>query len=167
MGGRFWVAVGVLLSLRDVVIVMSWVRLQQASDWIPHPYWMYAKCFGTLIWCEWSYGSTIYTGRHVQVGAYFFFLGGVDLSQSDVVISRLRLVQQASDCIPHSYWMYTKCFGSLRWCEWAYGSTLTLLCYPCAGGGNGLLGVDLYPSDVVMSWLRLQEASVGTFTYCL
>ena len=37
---------------------MSWLRLQEASDCIPHPYWMYAKCFGTLIWCERSYGST-------------------------------------------------------------------------------------------------------------
>ncbi len=92
----------------------------------------------------------------------FFFWGGVDLSQSDVVISRLRLVQQASDCIPHSYWMYTKCFGSLRWCEWAYGSTLTLLSLCRWGDDFVFLGVDLSLSDVVMSWLRLQEASDGT-----
>ena len=37
---------------------MSWLRLKQSSDWIPHPYWICAKCFGTLIWCEWLYGST-------------------------------------------------------------------------------------------------------------
>jgi hypothetical protein len=76
VGGRFWVAVGVLLSLRDVVIVMSWVRLQQASDWIPHPYWMYAKCFGTLIWCEWSYGSILTLLGMCRVGDWFCFFGG-------------------------------------------------------------------------------------------
>ncbi len=31
----------------------------QASDWIPHPYWIYIKCFGTLICCVWAYGSTL------------------------------------------------------------------------------------------------------------
>ena len=76
MGGRFWVAVGVHLSLRDVVIVMSWVRLQEASDWIPHPYWIYAKCFGTLIWCEWSYGSILTLLGMCRVGDWFCFFGG-------------------------------------------------------------------------------------------
>ena len=124
VGGRFWVAVGVLLSLRDVVIVMSWVRLQQASDWIPHPYWMYAKCFGTLIWCEWSYGS-ILTLLGICAGweIGFVFLG-VDLRQSDVVMSWLRLHKQAPDCIPHPYWMYAKCFSTLRCCGLAYGCVL-------------------------------------------
>jgi hypothetical protein len=28
------------------------------------------------------------------------------------------------DCIPHSYWLYTKCFSTLRCCGWAYGYTL-------------------------------------------
>ena len=31
-------------------VVSKW-RPQQASDWIPHPYWMYTMCFGTLICC--------------------------------------------------------------------------------------------------------------------
>ena len=109
---------GVDLSLSDVV--MSWLRLQQASDWTPHPYWMCPR--------------------------------------SDVVMSWLRL-QQASDWIPHPYWMYTKCFRSLRWCEWPYEFTLTLIGLCRWGADFGFLGVDLSPSDVVMSWLRLQEAS--------
>ena len=92
---------------------------------------------------------------------------GVDLRQSDVVMSWLRLHKQAPDCIPHPYWMYAKCFRSLRWCEWPYEFALTLIGLCRWGADFGLLGVDLYPSDVVMSWLRLQEASVGTFTYCL
>ena len=109
---------GVDLSLSDVV--KSWLRLQQASDWTPHPYWMCPR--------------------------------------SDVVMSWLRL-HQASDWIPHPYWMYTKCFRSLRWCEWPYEFTLTLIGLCRWGADFGFLGVDLSPSDVVMSWLRLQEAS--------
>ncbi len=46
---------GVDLSLCDAV--MSWLRLQQASDWIPH----YTKCFGTLICWVWAYGTTLTT----------------------------------------------------------------------------------------------------------
>jgi hypothetical protein len=30
-------------------IVVSWLRLQDASDCITHPYWMYVMCFSTLI----------------------------------------------------------------------------------------------------------------------
>jgi hypothetical protein len=47
-----------------------------------------------------------YTARPVQVGGGLWGLGA-DLSPSDVVMSLLRL-QQASDWIPHPYWMYTK-----------------------------------------------------------
>jgi hypothetical protein len=108
------------LSPSDVV--MSWLRLQQALDWTPHPYWMYAKCFGTLIWCEWAYGSTLTLISLCRWGADLVFFG-VDLSPSDVVMSWSRL-QQASDWIPHPYWMYAKCFGTLIWCEWSYGSTI-------------------------------------------
>jgi hypothetical protein len=107
------------------VLVMSWLRLQHASDWISHPYWVYTKCFGTLIWCEWTYGSTLTLLGLCRWGVGFGVLGA-DLSPSDVVMSLLRL-QHASDWIPHPYWMYTKFFGTLIWCEWAYGSTLTML----------------------------------------
>ncbi len=48
---------GVYLSLSDVV--MSLLRLTEASDWVPHPYWMYTKCFSTLICYELTYGSTL------------------------------------------------------------------------------------------------------------
>jgi hypothetical protein len=44
----------------SAVVISPWLRLQQASDLISHPNWMYAKCFrGTLIWCEGAYGSTL------------------------------------------------------------------------------------------------------------
>jgi len=118
VGFFFW---GVDLSLSDVV--MSWLRLQQASDCIPHPYWMYTQCFGSLRWCEWAYESSLTLLGLCRWGAYFGFLV-VHLSLRDVVVvmSWLRL-QQASYWIPHPYWMYAKCFGTLIWCEWSYGST--------------------------------------------
>ncbi len=43
-----------------------------------------------------------------------------------IVVSWLRL-HTASDCIPHPYHMYTKCFSTLICCGWTYGCTLTLL----------------------------------------
>ena len=129
MGGGFW-GLGVDLSLSDVV--MSWLRLQQASDWTPYPYWMYTMCFGTLIRCEWAYGSTLTLLGQCR-GGVDLGVWGVDLSLSDVVMSWLRL-QEASDCIPHPYWMYTKCFGSLIWCERSYGSTPYTV-RPVQGGG--------------------------------
>jgi len=48
---------GVWLSLYDVV--RSWLRLQTPIDCIPHPHWMYEKCFSTLRCCGWAYGCTL------------------------------------------------------------------------------------------------------------
>jgi hypothetical protein len=42
------------------------------------------------------------------------------------------------DCIPHPYWMNTKCFSTLR-CfrfRWAYGYLLMTYTITCAGGGE-------------------------------
>ena len=74
---------------------------------------------------------------------------GVDLSPCDVVMSLLRL-HQASDWIPHPYWMYTKCCGTLICCVWAYGATLTVIRLWQVGDGFWVLGVDLSPCNVVM-----------------
>ena len=113
------------------------------------------KCFSTLICCVWAYGCTLTLLRLCRLGVDFRKLG-VGLSPSDVVMSWLRL-QTPVDCIPHPYHMYTKCFSTLICCEWAYGSTLTLLCL-CRSGVVDFrkIGVWLSSSDVVMSWLRLQ-----------
>jgi len=43
----------------------------------------------------------------------------------DVAVSWLTL-QTPIDCIPHLYWMYTKCFINLGCCRWAYGCILML-----------------------------------------
>jgi hypothetical protein len=122
--GGFW---GFWGRPEPVIVKMSLLRLQQVSDCIPHPYWMYTKCFGTLICCccVWAYGSILTLLRLCRSGVDFGFLG-VDLSPSDVVMSWLRL-EQVSDWIPHPYWMYEKCFDTLISCVWAYGTTLTLL----------------------------------------
>ena len=121
----------VRLSPSDVA--MSWLRLQTPVDCIPHPYHMYTKCFSTLICCGWAYGCTLTLLRMCRFG---WILGklGAWLSPSDAVRSWLRL-QSPVDCIPHPYHIYTKCFSTLICCEWAYGSTLTLLCL-CRAGVN-------------------------------
>ncbi len=110
-------------SLYDVAV--SWLRLQTPKDCIPQPYWMCTKCFSTLRCCGWSH---TYAVLHVQVRVNFRGKG-VWPSLYDVAVSWLRL-QIPIDCIPHPYWMYTKCLNTLRCCGWAY--------------------------DVVVSWLRLQ-----------
>jgi hypothetical protein len=59
---------------------------------------------------------------------------GVRQSWNHIVVSWLRL-QTTTDCIPHPYWMYKKCFSTFICCGWAYGCTLTLL-YLCRWGPN-------------------------------
>ena len=56
-------------------VVMSLLRLLQASDWIPHPYWMYTKPFGTLICCVWAYGSSLTVIRLCRSGSGVEFWG--------------------------------------------------------------------------------------------
>ncbi len=116
--------------------VMKWLGLQPFFECIPHPYWMYTKWCSTLMCCGWTLYGFTYCDTLLQVLGG----GGVDLSPCDIVMSLLRL-QQASDCIPHPYWMYIKPFGTLICCVWAYGATLTgmhLLCRP--GVDFGVLG---------------------------
>jgi hypothetical protein len=72
VGAKF-LKIGVWVNPNDVGV--SWLRLQEASDSIPHPYWMYTMCFHTLICCGWAYGCTL-TLILVQVGVNFGKLGG-------------------------------------------------------------------------------------------
>ncbi len=53
---NFW---KVRVWVRANGIVVSWLRLQTASDCIPHPYHMYTKCFSFLLCCGWTYGCTL------------------------------------------------------------------------------------------------------------
>jgi hypothetical protein len=49
--------------------------LQQASDWITNPYWMYTKCFGTLLCWVWAYGTTLTLFRICRSGVDLGFWG--------------------------------------------------------------------------------------------
>jgi hypothetical protein len=51
----------------------------------------------------------------------------------DVAVSWLRL-QTPIDCIPHPYWIYTKCLSTLRCCDGHMGMHLCRI--TCAGGGE-------------------------------
>jgi hypothetical protein len=117
--------------VRANCVVLSWLRLQTASDCIPHPYHMYTKCFSTLNCCGWTCGCTLTLLYWCKWG-YFFWKVGVWVRPNVVVVTWYRL-QTASDCIPHPYHIYTNCFSTLICCGWTYGYTLTLL-YLCRWG---------------------------------
>jgi hypothetical protein len=130
------------------------LRLQTPINCIPHPYWMYTKCFSTLRCCGWAYGYTLIAVIRVQVGVNIRE-NGEWLSRYDVVVSWLRL-QTPIDCIQHPYWMYTKCFSTFRCCGWAYGYTLIAVIRVQVGVNFRENGEWLSLYDVVVSWLRLQ-----------
>jgi hypothetical protein len=73
-----------------------------------------------------------YAVLHVQGGVNFRKYG-VWPSLYDVVRSWLRL-QTPIDYFPHPYWMFTKCFSTLRYCGWAYGYTIMPLIHHAGGG---------------------------------
>ena len=94
--------------------------------------------FSTLRCCGWASIAVL----HVQVGVHFRKIRDGP-SLYDVAVSWLRL-QTLIDCIPHPYWMFTKCLSILRCCSCrcAYGYTL-MPYYMCRWGwilgkmGNG------------------------------
>jgi hypothetical protein len=92
-----------------------------------------------------------YTVLPVQVvrGLDFWKIG-VGRSLSDVVMSWLRL-QTHLECIPHPFYMYTKCFSTLICCGWAYVCALTLLCLCRLGEDFRKIWAGRSLSDVVMS----------------
>ena len=138
------------------IFVMKWLRCSPSLN-VSH---MCIGCIQSILapWCavdEHDMGSLTVI-RLCRSGVNFGVLG-VDLSWYDVVMSLLRLLQ-ASDWIPHPYWMYTKHFGTLICCVWAYGTTLTVICLCRLGVDFWGLGVDLKGCDVVMSKVRPQQS---------
>jgi hypothetical protein len=129
---------GVDLSMGDAV--MSWLRLQQASNLIPHP-----------LWCEWGYGSTLTLLGLCRWGWTLAFLG-VSLSWSDVVI--FPWLTEATTGfrldLTSIYLMYRKCFGTLIYgVNGHMGSPLcTLLGLRRWGLDLESFGVDLSMGDV-------------------
>jgi len=114
--------IGVWPSLYDVVV--SLLRLQTPIDCIPHPYWMYTKCFSTLRFCGWAYGCTLMPHRYMSRWGGFWE-NGVWLSLYDIAVSWLRL-KTPIDCIPHPYWMNAKSFSTMRCSGWVCGCILML-----------------------------------------
>ena len=135
-------------------VVMSWLRLQTHLECIPHPCHMYTQCFSTLICRGWAYGCTLTLLRLCRSGGEFWIIG-VGRSLSNAGMSWLRL-QTHLESTPHPCHMYTKCFSTLICCGWAYGSALTLLHLCRSGVDLRKIGLSPSPSDVVLSWLRLQ-----------
>jgi hypothetical protein len=59
VGVNFW-KVGVWVRANGVVV--TWLRLQTASEGIPHPYHMYTQCFSSLdmLWMDiWVHPYTV------------------------------------------------------------------------------------------------------------
>jgi hypothetical protein len=87
-------------------------------------------------------GIWVHPYRRITCAGEGEFSGnGVWPSLYDVAVSWLRL-QTPIDCIPHPYWMYTKCLSTLRCCGWEFGHAL-MPYYMCRWGwilgkmGNG------------------------------
>jgi hypothetical protein len=74
VGVDYW-EIGVWLSLSDVA--KSWLRLQSPVDCIPHPYYIYAKCFSTLICCGWTCGCTLTLIYASEGGVDYWEIGGM------------------------------------------------------------------------------------------
>jgi hypothetical protein len=116
--------------------------------------YMYTKCFSTLICCGWAYVCALTLLCLCRSGEDFRKIGA-GRSLSDVVMSWLRL-QTCLQCIPHPFYMYTKCFSTLTCCGWSYVCALSLFCLCRWGVDFRKIGLSPSLSDVVMSWLRLQ-----------
>jgi hypothetical protein len=114
-----------------------------------NPYYIYIKCFCTMISCEWVYGTTLSLIPPLSLGSIFRNLGvGTDLS--DVVTSKMSLKPHL-ECFTNPYYVYKKCFCTLISCEWVYGTTLSLILSLGSIFRNLGVGTDL--SDEVTSWL--------------
>jgi len=108
------------LGLYDAAVSLLRLQTPDLPPTAPH---IYIKCIQSVL-APWDAvdGHHPYAILHVQVGVSFR-KNGVWPSLYDVVVSLLRL-QTPIYCIPHPYWMYTKCFSTWRCCGWAYGCIL-------------------------------------------
>jgi hypothetical protein len=128
--GQGWILeiwVGVSLSK----VSMSWLRLQTPVDCIPNSFWMYTKCFITLICCGWAYGCTLTLLRPCRSGIDFRKIG-VGLSLSDVLMT-WSWIHTPINCIPHPYHIYAKCVSTLIWYAVDGHMGAPLHCYASAG----------------------------------
>ena len=110
----FWPYDARFPALYDVAV--SWLRLKTLIDCIPHPYWIYTKCFSTLRCSRWVYGCIIMGPRGASLPIVKQAPHGA-LFRSDLVWSGKR-------CVTYSYVISTGARNSSH-CHhrlW-YGST--------------------------------------------
>jgi hypothetical protein len=84
--GLGWIFGDIGVDLRASDIVKSWPRLKPPVEYISYPYWMYTKCFITVICYGCAYGSTLTMLCLCRMGVDFREIG-VDLSLTDVAMS--------------------------------------------------------------------------------
>ncbi len=99
----------------------------------------------------------LYTVIPTQLVSDFGVLGHL-WSQNDVITSCLRLTV-TSNCFPHSYLIYTKCWSTLICCPLAYSSSLTQVSQPTLAQILGFWVTCGVKNDVTMSSLRLTATS--------
>ncbi len=145
------------LSPSDVV--MSWLRLQQASDCITHLYWMYTKCFVALIWCVWAYGSTLTQLGLCRWGLIMVFWGrsepGWCCNITMVEATKGFRLDLTSILDVYKVFWYLDMVRVGIWVHPYY----TVRTVQARLVFWGILGIVLSLRDVVMSWFRLQQAS--------
>ncbi len=93
VGVNFW-KVGVWVRANGVVV--SWLRLQTASDCIPHPYHMYTQCFSTLMGPKSDSYSHIY--EHAPAELLPVRYGDAVADRSILVPTSFLQVQESSRC---------------------------------------------------------------------
>ncbi len=125
--GWGWIFGGIEVDLSPSDVVrMSWLRLKPPVECIPHPYWIYTKFFTTLICYEWAYGSALTLVCLYRSGVDFH--GNWGIPEPDWCYNVIVEAQTHLWSAFHIHMISVKCFTTLTCYEWAYGSTLTLLC---------------------------------------
>ncbi len=118
--------------VRENGVVVSWLRLQTASEGIPHPYHMYTKCFSTLICCGWTYGCTLTLSYLCRWGWIF---GKFGCARGQTVLRfhgwGYKQLQKASH-------IHVICIKSVLAPWYAVDGYMgaPLHCYTCVGGGE-------------------------------
>ncbi len=125
----FW-KVGIWVRANGIVV--SWLRLQTASDGIPHPYHIYTKCFSTLIFCGWTFGCTLILLYRCKWGWFFWKLVcGWDWMLLWFYGWGYKQLQKASH-------IHIICIQSVLapWFAVDWNMVIPLHCYTGAGGGD-------------------------------
>ncbi len=111
-------------------VVVSWLRLQTASDCIQHPYHMYTKCLAPWDAVDGHMGAPLHCNTCVSGGKFLESWGmGERGWYCGVMVESTNGFRLHPTSISYVY----NCFSTLICCGWTYGCTLTLL-YRCRWG---------------------------------